>query len=130
MSQENVDVVRKMWEAFLGGNPMSGLAFCDPNIEWDGTNLPDGTVARGREAVVEHVMRWAEQWDDWNSEPERFIDAGGDQVILVFRETGRSEGGLQMDEPHAELYKLRDERVGLPRGLLRPGRGPRRRGAV
>ena len=120
MSQENVEVVRQMWERFLGDDPASGLSFCDPNIEWDGTNLPDGKVARGHEAVVEHALRWAEQWDDWRAEPERFIDAGGDQVILVFRETGRSESGLRMDERHAELYTLREGRIVRRKGFSDP----------
>ena len=65
-------------------------------------------------------MRWAEMWDEWKMEPERFIDAGGDQVILVFRETGRSESGLQMDERHAELYALRDGKVVYRKGFSDP----------
>ena len=120
MSQENVAVVRRMWDCFLGDNPVSGLSFCDPDIEWDGTNLPDGKVARGHEAVVEHAMRWAEMWDDWRMEPERFIDAGGDQVVLVFREIGRSDSGLHMDERHAELYTLRDRKVVYRKGFSDP----------
>jgi ketosteroid isomerase-like protein len=120
MSQENVDIVRQMWEAFLGDDPTSGLSFCDPDIEWDGTNLPDGKVARGREAIVEHAARWAEMWDEWTMEPERFIDAGGDQVILVFREIGRSESGLQMDERHAELYVVRGGKVIYRKGFSDP----------
>ena len=120
MSQENVEIVRQMWEAFLGDDPTSGLSFCDPDIEWDGTNLPDGKVARGHEAVVEHAMRWAEMWDDWRMEPEQFIDAGGDQVILMFREIGRSESGLHMDERHAELYALREGKVVSRKGFSDP----------
>jgi ketosteroid isomerase-like protein len=120
MSQENVEVVRRMWEAFLGDDPVRGLSFCDPDIEWDGTNLPDGQIARGPEAIVEHTMRWAEMWDDWTIEPERFIDAGGEQVVLVFRETGRSESGLQMDERHAELYTVRDGKVVYRKGFSDP----------
>jgi ketosteroid isomerase-like protein len=120
MSRENVEIVRQMWEAFLGDDPWSGLSFCDPDIEWDGTNLPDGKVARGHEAIVEHTMQWAEMWDDWRMEPERFIDAGGDQVILVFREIGRSQGDLQMNERHAELYTLRDGKVVYRKGFSDP----------
>jgi hypothetical protein len=44
MSDENVAVVRAMWEAFLGEDPLSGLELFHPEIEWDGTNLPDGRV--------------------------------------------------------------------------------------
>ena len=120
MSQENVEIVRRMWDAFLGDDPMKGLSFCDPDIEWDGSNLPDGKVARGHEAIVEHAMRWAEMWEDWKMEPERFIDAGRDEVILVFRETGRSDSGLQMDERHAELYRLRDGKVVYRKGFSDP----------
>jgi ketosteroid isomerase-like protein len=120
MSQENVEVVRRMWEAFLGDDPLRGLSLCDPDIEWDGTNLPDGKIARGPAAIVDHLMRWAEMWDDWTMEAERFIDAGGDQVVLVFRETGRSESGLQMDERHAELYTVRDGKVVHRKGFSGP----------
>ena len=120
MSQENVEVVRQLWDCFLGEDPVSGLSFCDPDIEWDGTNLPDGKVARGHEAIVEHAMRWAEMWDGWRMQPEQFIDGGGDQVVLVFREIGRSESGLQMDERHAELYTLRDGKVVYRKGFSDP----------
>lgn len=106
--------------AFLGDDPRSGLSFCHPDIEWDGTNLPDGKVARGHEAIVEHAMRWAEMWDDWRIEPERFVDAGDEQVILVFRETGSSESGLRMDERHAELYTVRDGKVVYRKGFSDP----------
>ena len=120
MSQEKVEVVRQMWEAFLGDDPVRGLLLCDPDIEWDGTNLPDGELARGHQAVVDHAARWAEMWDDWKIEPERFIDAGGDQVVIVFREVGRSASGLQMDELHAELYTVRGGKVVYRKGFSDP----------
>jgi ketosteroid isomerase-like protein len=119
-SSDNVETVRAMWEAFLGDDPLSAFAFCDPDIEWDGTNLPDGKIARGIDAIVDHTMRWAEMWDDWKMEPQRFVDAGDDQVILIFRETGRSESGIQMDERHAELYTLRDGKVVYRKGFSDP----------
>jgi ketosteroid isomerase-like protein len=120
MSQENVEVVRRMWEAFLGSDPLQGLSFCDPDIEWDGTNLPDGTVARGHEAILEHALRWAEMWEDWRMEPQQFIDAGGDKVVLIFRELGRSESGAQMDERHAELYRVRSGKIAYRKGFSDP----------
>jgi ketosteroid isomerase-like protein len=120
MSHENVEIVRQMWAAFLGDDPLSGLSFCDPEIEWDGTNLPDGKVEWGHEAIIAHTMRWAEMWDDWQMEPQQFIDAGDDQVVLVFREIGRSDSGLQMDERHAELYSVREGKVVSRKGFSDP----------
>ena len=42
MSQENVEVVRQMWGAFLAGDLDTALSCLASDIEWDGTNLPDG----------------------------------------------------------------------------------------
>jgi ketosteroid isomerase-like protein len=89
MSRENVEVVREMTEAFLRGDVEQALVAYDPDVEWDGRNLPDGKVARGLGAVVEHVARWAEQWEDWQYQPLDYIDAG-DDVVLITRERGRS----------------------------------------
>ena len=120
MSQENVEIVRRMWDAFLAADFQTALSFYAPDVEWDGTNLPDGELARGHQAVVDHAVRWTEMWDDWKIEPERFIDAGGDQVVIVFREVGRSASGLQMDELHAELYTVRGGKVVYRKGFSDP----------
>jgi ketosteroid isomerase-like protein len=106
--------------SILGDDPVSALSFYDPDVEWDGTNLPDGKIARGHEAIVDHMLRWAEMWDGWPVEAEQFIDAGADQVIVLFRETGRSDSGLHMDERHAELYRLRDGKIIYRRGFSDP----------
>ena len=121
MSEGNIEIVRRMFEAFLGDDPVSALSFYDPDVEWDGTNLPDGKIARGHEAIVDHFGRWASMWNDWRVEPEQFIDAGSDQVIVVFRETGRSDSGIHMDERHAELYTVRDGKVVYRKGFSDPG---------
>ena len=106
MSEENVEVVQAMWEAFMQGDSERALAAFDPEVEWDGTNLPDGRVARGIGEVIDHLSRWAASWQDWSLDVERFIDAGEDVVVVIFRERGRSQSGLEMDERHAELYTL------------------------
>jgi ketosteroid isomerase-like protein len=120
MSQENVEAVRRMWDAWQAGDVQTALSFYDPDVEWDGTNLPDGDVARGHEAILDHIRRWAEQWDDWTVEVERIVDAGSEQVVLFMRERGRSKSGLDMDERHAELYTCRDGKVIRRQGFSDP----------
>lgn len=120
MSVENVELVRRMREAFLGNDVQSALAFYDPDVEWDGTNLPDGHVGRGLDAIVDHLARWSAMWERWTVEVERVIDAGGDHVVVFIRETGRSASGLDMDERHAELYRIRDGRIVRRQGFSDP----------
>jgi ketosteroid isomerase-like protein len=116
MSQENVEVVRGMWEAFLRQDFEAALSAFDPDVEWDGTNLPDGRVARGHDAVRDHTARWASTWADWRVELEQFIDAG-DEVVLFIREKGLSKSGIEVDERHAEVYTVRDRRILRRRGF-------------
>jgi hypothetical protein len=71
MSEQNVAVVRSMWEAFLRNDFEAALSAFEPNVEWDGTNLPDGNVSRGLDAVVEHLTKWAETWETWEIELEQ-----------------------------------------------------------
>ena len=64
MSQENGQIVRRMWDAFLAADFQTALSFYAPDVEWDGTNLPDGRIVTGHQAILDHVARWAEVWGD------------------------------------------------------------------
>jgi ketosteroid isomerase-like protein len=117
MSEANVAAVRGMWEAFLRNDFETALAAFDPDVEWDGTNLPDGKISRGLDAVVDHTTRWAEMWESWEVELEDVIDAGQDRVIASIRERGRSKAGLDVNERHSELYVMRDGRIVYRKGF-------------
>ncbi len=117
MSVHNVEVVRSMWEAFLRNDFEAALSAFEPDVEWDGTNLPDGKVSRGLDAVVEHLTKWAETWETWEVELEQVIDAGGDQVIAFIRERGRTKAGLEANERHSELYTVRDGKIRYRKGF-------------
>ncbi|HKH14386.1 MAG TPA: nuclear transport factor 2 family protein [Solirubrobacterales bacterium] len=116
-AEANVSVVRGMWEAFLRNDFEGALAAFATDVEWDGTNLPDGKISRGREAVLEHVTGWAETWEDWHVDLEDVIDAGDGRVIAFIRERGRSKAGLEINERHSELYIVRDARIVYRKGF-------------
>lgn len=117
MSDANVAVVRGMWEAFLRSDFETALSAFDADVEWDGTNLPDGTVSRGLDAVVDHMTRWAEMWEIWEVELEDVIDAGENRVIVFFRERGRSKAGLDVNERHSDLYVTTHGKITYRKGF-------------
>jgi ketosteroid isomerase-like protein len=117
MSEESVAVVRTMWEAFIRNDLPTALATFSADVEWDGTNLPDGKISRGLDAVLDHAGRWAEMWEDWEVELEDVIDAGDDRVIAFIRERGHSKAGLDMNERHSELYVVRDGKIAYRKGF-------------
>jgi ketosteroid isomerase-like protein len=119
MSQENVEIVRTMWEAYLRGDFEKALSAFDPEVVWDGTNLPDGRIARGHQAILDHTARWSQMWESWTVELGQFVDAG-DNVVVFIRECGRSKSGIDVDERHAEVYTVRAGRIMRRRGFSDP----------
>ena len=109
-----------MWEAFLAGDVPTALSFYSEDVEWDGSNLPDGPVGTGHQVILDHVARWAEAWDGWSVEIERIVEASSNQVILLMREKGKSDSGLTMDEVHAELYPLEGVKIVRRHGFSDP----------
>src|SRR5262249_5039564 len=109
-TRENAEGVRRMWEAFLRRDFDEALAAVGPGGEGDGTNLPDGTISRGHQAIVEHSARWFAMWDDLTIELGELVEVD-DKVVVFIRERGRSNTGIDMDERHAEVYTLKDGRI-------------------
>jgi uncharacterized protein len=91
VSQENVDLVRASWEAFVRGDFEAALEPLSPDVKFDFTNLPDGGVLVGRDGVFEGMRRWVSSWESYEMELDDFIDAG-DRVVVLFRERGKGRG--------------------------------------
>jgi ketosteroid isomerase-like protein len=126
VSEDNVAVVRRMWEAFLCNDFETSLSSFDPDVEWDGTNLPDGKIALGLDAVMDHITRWAEMWERWEVELEDVIDAGDGRAIAFIRERGRSKAGARCGRATRRAVRSQGREDLLPQGLLQPRRSARR----
>ena len=111
VEQENVRVVRRVYDAYLSGNFEAALAMIDPEVEWDGSIRPEGRVYRGHDGVVEALRTWTGTWEAFRLEVEEIIDAG-DHVIVVEQQSGRGKGsGLPLRQQNFSVFTLRDGRI-------------------
>jgi ketosteroid isomerase-like protein len=94
MSQENVEIVRRAYEAAgEQGNVETLLEFCSADIEYrTRPDLPDARTYRGHDGVRALAAEWRRIFPDLHFEPEELIDAG-DRVVALMRISGR--GGDQ-----------------------------------
>jgi ketosteroid isomerase-like protein len=110
MSQENVVIIRRGYEAFASGR--IPFEFLDTEIEWIGPReFPDLAEPRyGHEGIRQYMAKLSEVFDDYRMVAEEFIDVGEDQVLVFAREGGRGKGsGVEVQtNPTAHLYTLRD----------------------
>jgi ketosteroid isomerase-like protein len=113
MSQENVAVVRRAYEAVEREGGEGLFAFLDPQAEWEvRSDLPDSDTYRGHEGMRRLFATFDEVLDkSWYS-PQEFIDAG-DQVVVVLRWGGRGKtSGVPFEErDEAWIFTVRNGKV-------------------
>jgi ketosteroid isomerase-like protein len=105
MSQENVEIVRRSFEAYLRGDFAGAVAYLASDVVYEvGQELP----ARGADEVIERWQRWEDAWVRLETVGEEFIDAG-DHVIVPVRYSGRGRAsGIEFEERLFEVHTLRD----------------------
>ena len=111
MSQENVEVVRRAYEAFNAGELGTVLAILDPDIEWNASDVffDQPRTYRGRRAWQEEFLHDLMQiFEEYRGEPEEIRDAG-DKVVAVAQMggTGRRSGAKAMARV-AHVFTFRD----------------------
>jgi ketosteroid isomerase-like protein len=120
MSQENVEIVRRLYSlapdaaaVVRGDYDEVFLDYFHPDFELvPPTAYPDTESSyRGLEGTRRWFRQMDEIWDDWLTEPERFLDAGS-QVVAFVRVSGTAkQSGAALAISAAHVLTLRDGRV-------------------
>src|SRR5215210_2022922 len=100
MSQENVEIVRRVYDAAARRDAATVLALYDPDVELDATALgiaappgADAGVFRGHEGLRSLFREWHEAWGKIEYDYEELIDAGERVISVVTRHArGRASG--------------------------------------
>jgi uncharacterized protein len=109
VTQENVDVIRRSFEAFTRGDLEAALAMLDPAVEWKQMEEPE--AAHGPAAVIEALGRWTEMWTGAEVTPQEWIDAG-DSVVVRVKWTGRSRAtGIPVEQFAYNVFTLHGGKV-------------------
>jgi ketosteroid isomerase-like protein len=117
MSQENVETVRRVFEAEVRRDTALFDAVMDPALEMDQSDSPFGDFAEakprhGRQEVQETFRDWYATFENVQAEVSELIDAG-EHVISVFTYRGRGRvSGVEVEfKDMAGLWTLRDGKI-------------------
>jgi uncharacterized protein len=112
MSQENVEIVRRVVGAFQRGQLDVALGFFDPEITWQmAEDEPDAGRYHGHAGIRTMIGKWLELFDELHVEPEEFMDAG-DAVVMPYRLRARARStGIEISGKETWLLELRNGKV-------------------
>ena len=115
MSQDNIAVIRGMYESFSKGDVTSVLGQMHQHIEWRNAEnfiYADRSPYRGQQAVLEGVfMRLASEWADFKVMPEEWLDAGNHIVVLGTYSGRHKESGKEVRAQFAHIWGVTHGRV-------------------
>ena len=111
---ENVDVVRKGYEAFGRGDIKGLLAQLDPDVEWrtpGPADLPTAGQRRGHDGVEEFFQTLSGLLDVERFETKQFI-AQGDMVMVIGDDTSRVKAtGAALEFRFVHAFTVRNGKV-------------------
>ena len=113
MSQENVEIVRHLYESgLIDRDPEELLKLATPDIEY--VNPPyavEPGVRRGLVAVAQAMRGFAEPWDESRHELRELYD-GGDIVVAAVNWHIRGRGSeRELVNEEAHTWTLREGRI-------------------
>ena len=117
MSQENVEIVRRVYKAVGQSDTEGVLEAYDTAVVWDFRSSPFRDFLRenvylGHEGMRRFIQeRYDDAWAEVEDHLDELIDAG-EQVISVVTSRGRGlASGVEVEREHAGLWTIRAGRI-------------------
>jgi ketosteroid isomerase-like protein len=107
MSQENVEVVRRLYDAGLRGDTEAVIDHLDPAVHADmSERVFNPGFYEGHDGYRRFLRETDAVWDDFRVEPLEFTDAG-EKVVVSHMVRGRGkESGVEVELPSTNLYTV------------------------
>jgi ketosteroid isomerase-like protein len=114
--RQNVEIVRRVFEAAGRGDTQGILGLYDPDIEWDASRTERGAitggVVRGHQAVLEWLREWYDPWETVDDDLEELIEATDNRVVSVMVQRGRGKAsGVEVADRLGTVWTIRNGKV-------------------
>ena|SRR5829696_908404 len=116
MSEENVEVVRRIHEAAGRRDAAAVLSLYDPGVELDASRVEivgfmGYEVYRGHEGLRSFFREWHEAWENVEYDFDELVDAGDRVISVVTRRARGRASGAGVEWSLALAWTVRNGRV-------------------
>ena len=110
MSQENVELVRRVYEGWARGNFSDTDAF-DPEIEFEMVDWPHQTRVKGIQQMSDTWRSTLGAFDAFRAVPLEYLDCGNNVLVINQIEASGKESGAEVSAETATVWTVEDGRV-------------------
>jgi ketosteroid isomerase-like protein len=112
MSQANVEIVRRSFDASNRRDLEALRALLDPNLEfdWSASRSLEAGVYRGIDAVLRFYTDSFDHFEEVLFEPDCFMDAG-ESVVVPFASRLRGREGIELGARSTLVYTVGNRRI-------------------
>jgi ketosteroid isomerase-like protein len=114
MSEENVEIMRRVWDAYAKLDIETILSLTDPQAEFVTTHFagwPEEEVYRGLDGVRRFFEQWLGVWETFDAGVDEFLDLGDRVLVLCWQRGKGGESGVPAEMQFASIFTLREGRI-------------------
>ena len=118
MSQENVEIVRAVYDRYREGDFRASADLLDPHVilvlgktgQW-GLDIPEGGCYVGREGVAEYTRGLLKPWNAFSMEAEEIVAVGDSVLVNVHQRGVGRTSGVPTELRYLTLWSFRGRKV-------------------
>ena len=110
---ENVDVLKRGYDAFNGGDQQTLAGVFAEDVRWEGSDderVPGAGTHEGRDAALGALGQAVEPFESLQSQPDEFIE-DGDTVVVLGHTEARTKSGNDLKVPFVHVWRMQDATI-------------------
>ena len=111
MSQENVELVRRVYEAFNRRDWEAAFAETHPDFAMTTQRGIDAGTRRSRQEIQSFLQDYAGAFEGSAAEPDEFVENGDRLVAIVTRRSRPKGGDVDIVVRNGHLWTIRDGKI-------------------
>ena len=108
----NVDLIKKFYNAFKNKDYKTYLSLCDENIQWITLyGMPNGGKYVGVKEIFEgYFPKMLSNFKEFHAIPEEYLESK-DGIVVIGRYDGISKKDKKFNVPFSHVYEIKDDKI-------------------